>query len=90
MGAGEFSEMLPPGARQPPGDVMRLLLELEANGWKPRKLIAARAIAYWPDGHRSRQIRVDLYHPIVEQKLKFYREHTQLQLLESEDMKEEG
>lgn len=80
MGEGLFRELCPPGT-EVHEHVVSILIQLEDAGWMPQKLIGGRAIAYWPENGRSRQIRIDLRYPPNEQKLEFYREHTQIDLV---------
>ena len=82
MTSGQFWGILPQGI-EPHPSIVTLLEELEMAGWLPRKIVNARLIRYWPDQQRSRQIAVDLFHPLNEHKLDFYRDHTQLALVMS-------
>jgi hypothetical protein len=87
MHTGTFRDFLPEGI-EPHASVVPLMEELEAAGWLPRQLINGRGLKFYPDNQRPRQILVDLLYPPNDHKLAFYREHTQLDLLVSEQVQE--
>lgn len=80
MATGQFTQLLPPGL-EPHPSAEDLMLQLEAAGWVPRKLINGRGIRFHRDQERGRQIVVDLLYPPNEPKLEFYRTHTGLDLV---------
>lgn len=77
---GRFWALLPPGGVEPHPGLIDLLLQLEAGGWYPRKLIDGTGLRYNPEHGRHRQVVIDLRYPPNENRLEFLRNHTQLPL----------
>jgi hypothetical protein len=75
MTEGLFREQLPDGI-EPHPDVVDVLLQLEANGWYPHGRYGARGIRYWPENNRGKQIVIDLFFPVNEDKLEMYAANT--------------
>lgn len=89
MRKGDFWALLPENIKPDPS-VVEILLQLEQAGWKARKFVAGRTLRLWPDNERAHQFFIDLFHPVVEHKLDFYRGHTQLDLQLSDSNSNEG